>query len=93
MSSFDLWQFASDGDLFLPPQVTLSFVSYVLVRVYCGGQGVSVGTLDILGDMDGSGLLDGALDIVGRDVGDFVVGPVVVGDPVGFGVVVGVKVG
>jgi hypothetical protein len=66
-----------------------------LVRVYCGGQGVllTVGTLDIVGDMDGCGLLDGALDTVGRDVGDFVVGPVVVGDPVGFGVVVGVNVG
>ena len=52
-----------------------------------------MGTLDILGDMDGSGLLDGALDIVGRDVGDFVEGLAVVGDPVGLGVVVGVKVG
>ena len=52
-----------------------------------------MGTLDIVGDMDGCGLLDGALDIVGRDVGDFVVGPVVVGDPVGLGVVVGVNVG
>ena len=42
-----------------------------------------MGTLDILGDMDGSGLLDGALDIVGRDVGDFVEGLAVVGRGVG----------
>ena len=63
--------------------------------MYCSGQGIllTVGTLDILGDMDGCGLFDGALDVLGRDVGDFVVGPVVVGDAVGLGVVVGEKVG